>query len=204
MSGKKKEVALDPTDALLKFREKRKWQIAFRRYVLERNASSYYAPFFGLDIELIRKWFENQFQEDATWDSFGKNWQFDHIVPVNAFDFSNPAELKLCWHFTNIRVMHYKSQSEKEYGTSLTTAKSYFEALAKTSSLSICIAMVSKIEQLIREEQINTDKTSLFIKEHEAYLLQIENYSSFEFELLNSGNSIETIEKEIAFQKKYQ
>jgi hypothetical protein len=100
--------------------------------------------------------------------------------------------------------MHYKSQSEKEYGTCLTTAKNYFEALAKTSSLRICNAMVSKIEQLISEEQLSTEKTLMFIKEHEAYLLRIENYSSFEFELLNSGNSIETIEKEIAFQKKYQ
>jgi hypothetical protein len=49
---RKRWTAKTEVDAsLLQFREKRKWQIALRRYILERNKSTYYAPFFGLSIE---------------------------------------------------------------------------------------------------------------------------------------------------------
>ena len=51
------------TDSLIRFREKRKWQLSYRRYVLEKAPSEAYAPYFGLDIETLRQWFEAQFTE---------------------------------------------------------------------------------------------------------------------------------------------
>src|ERR1700733_6249523 len=92
------------TDSLLKFREKRKWQIALRRYVLEQNKSSYYAPFFGIDSGNFRKWIELQFEKDMNWENFSLIWQFDHIIPVNYFDFTNKNDLRLCWNFINIKA----------------------------------------------------------------------------------------------------
>ena len=35
--------------------EKRKWQLAFRRYVLEGTPSEAYAPYFGIDRVQLRK-----------------------------------------------------------------------------------------------------------------------------------------------------
>ena len=43
------------TPELLAAREKRKWQIALRRYVLDGNPSTRYAPYFGLDIKTLRR-----------------------------------------------------------------------------------------------------------------------------------------------------
>ena len=60
------------TPDILKSREKRKWQIAFRRYVLEKNQCPSYAPYFGLDIQKIREWFEIQFEKGVKWEDFGK------------------------------------------------------------------------------------------------------------------------------------
>ena len=82
MKRKKWSTQTEITPILVKSREKRKWQIAFRRYVLERNPSVFYAPYFGLDIDTLRKWLESQFMEGIDWDGFGKDWQFEHIIPV--------------------------------------------------------------------------------------------------------------------------
>ena len=104
MARKKWVPQSEITPALLKFREKRKWQIALRRYVLEKQACVLYAPYFGLDIISIRKWFEMQSPVGLGWDDFAKNWQFEHIVSVAYFDFGLAELLTLCWTFTNIRV----------------------------------------------------------------------------------------------------
>jgi hypothetical protein len=103
MPRKKWTPQTEVTESLIRFREKRKWQLGYRRYVLERSPSESYAPYFGLDIETLRKWFELQFTDELTWDNFGKAWQFDHIIPATYFDYSNENDLQLCWSFINIR-----------------------------------------------------------------------------------------------------
>ena len=104
MSRKKWTARTEVTDAVLRFREKRKWQIALRRYVLEQKWSASYAPYFGIDIQRFREWIALQFEGGQSWDNFSDGWQFDHVVPVAYFDFGSEAELRLCWNFTNIRV----------------------------------------------------------------------------------------------------
>ncbi|MFI5132361.1 MAG: hypothetical protein ACHQFX_20330, partial [Chitinophagales bacterium] len=85
MSRKRWTPQKEVTPALLKFREKRKWQISLRRYVIDKSPCPLYAPYFGLDIENLRKWFEMQFSDNIAWGDFGKKWQFDHIIPVTYF-----------------------------------------------------------------------------------------------------------------------
>src|SRR4030095_7188418 len=91
----------ESSPSLEKFREKKKWQINLRRYVINKSPCPQYAPYFGLDISNLRKWFELQFSPEMSWDNFGKAWQFEHIIPAAYFDFSNDEELKLCWSFIN-------------------------------------------------------------------------------------------------------
>src|ERR1035437_6748709 len=183
MTRKRWSAKTEVTPALLKFREKRKWQIALRRYVLEKNICVLYAPYFGLDIENLRKWFEAQFEKGIGWGDFAKNWQFDHIIPVTYFDSSNEAELKLCWNFTNIRVEQFQRNKDRGNRLDVLAAKRYFEELY---------------------EMINSEKQQAFIIENRPYLDLIENYSAFEFELINSGRNISEVKKEIAFLKKFE
>lgn len=86
------------------FKEKRKWQIALRRYILQGYGSYIYAPYFGIDAPNFRKWIEIQLDETFSWESFPSKWQFDHIIPIVYFDLNDQEDLKLCWNFTNIHV----------------------------------------------------------------------------------------------------
>ena len=199
MPRKKWTPQIDITDSLLKFREKRKWQLALRRYVLDKNPSYAYAFYFGLGIEEFRKWIEIQFTEGLRWENFGSAWQFDHIVPVAYFDFSNEQDLLLCWNFINIRVEGI--QADKNLGNRIDAlaAKPYFEALHNKTGYSFCLKMISKISSIEGSNILNNQVIEDFIIQNKAHLEMIASLSKEEFSRLSMGISIKDIllEREI-------
>ena len=202
MARKKWEPQTEITPALLMFREKRKWQINLRRYVIEKSPCPYYAPYFGLDIENIRKWFESQFTSSLNWENFAKAWQFNHIIPVIYFDHSLDEELRLCWNFTNLRVEPFELTRDRGNRLDVLGARSYFDELYLKTGYPITKALSDKIARIESSEFISSTPQQNFLAGHKEYLEQIQNYSAFEFELLNHGRSLEEVEKEIAFLKK--
>lgn len=203
MARKKRESPTVLTPSLIKFREKRKWQIALRRYVLERNICFDYAPYFGLDIENMRRWFEYQFKNGVGWDDFADKWQFDHIIPVTYFDFSNEEELKMCWNFTNINVELFGLNKERGNRLDVLAAKRYFKELYETTGYPMCQKLLHKIDQIELFDFISTEGQQDFIKENMDYLKTIENYTAFEFELINRGRDINQVKMELEFLKKF-
>ena len=96
-----------------------------------------YAPYFGLDIETLRKWFETQFVPGLGWEDFGKKWQFDHIIPVSHFDFANEGDLRLCWNFTNLRVKRIEEKKDRGERQDLLAARRYFQKLLENTQYEI-------------------------------------------------------------------
>lgn len=199
--ARKRYTKQEDTPELLKFREKRKWQIALRRYVLEKSPCAAYAPYFGLDIENMRRWFEYQFKDGASWENFGEKWQFEHVIPVTFFDFALEEELRICWNFVNIRVEFIDVNKEKGARPDLLVARNFFKDLLDKTQYPVCRDLLKKIDLIEQTETVNTGAQGAFIKEHFDYLLLLEGYSSFEFEMLNSGRSIEEVRRESEFNK---
>lgn len=199
---KRWEPKTEITPELLKFREKRKWQINLRRYVIEKSPCPTYAPYFGLDIENIRKWFEYQFNNGLGWENFAVSWQFDHIIPVTYFDHSIDAELRLCWNFTNLRIEPFQLNKNRGNRLDVLGARLYFDELYLKSGYSVAKALKEKISRIELSEFISTEPQQKFLFENKEYLTHIENYSVFEFELLNHGRSPEEVKREISFFKK--
>ena len=170
MGRKKWEVNTEITPDLLKFREKRKWQINLRRYVLEKSPCPTYAPYFGLDIENIRKWFEYQFTEDLGWDNFAKKWQFDHIIPVTYFDHSVEEEVRLCWNFTNLRVEPFQLNKARGNRLDVLGARLYFEELYLQNRLSDNEGSKRQISSIEISEFISSEPQQKFLAEIKEYL----------------------------------
>jgi len=202
MARKKWEAKTDITRSLMVFRAKRKWQIALRRYVLNGHPSVYYAPFFALDIRTLRSWFENQFESSMCWANFGEEWQFDHVIPVAYFDFDDEDDMKLCWNFTNLRVEPIDLKGNRGQRVDVIASKAYFKELYGRTNYLPCLRLLEKIDRIELSELNNSQKQFEFIVQHRGYLEMIEDYSSFEFELLNRGRTVEDVNKEIAFLKK--
>jgi hypothetical protein len=191
----------DSTPELERTREKRRWQIALRRYVLEGNVSSFYAPYFGLDIKNLRKWFEYQFKDGIGWDDFASKWQFDHIIPVNYFEFTDELDLRLCWNFTNIRVEFNNRNREGGNRIDVLGAKRYFQELYNATQYKPCLQLLNKIDEIEVSELSSSQAQLDFVRQHREILEHVESYTAFEFELLNRGRSMEEVKKEIVFLK---
>ena len=202
MAGPKRAVDENPSESLLKFREKRKWQIALRRYVMENHPSVMYASYFALDSKRIREWFEMQFYGGMTWENFGSRWQFDHVIPVVYFDFKSKEELKLCWNFTNLRIEPVHLNKNRGHRVDVLAARNYFSDLYEKTHYLPCKLLLEKIDRIEISELLTTDQQADFLRRHKDYLELIEGYTEFEFEMLNRGRSVEEINQELELLKK--
>lgn len=203
MERKKWTPKIEITETLLKFREKRKWQLALRRYVIEKNASAGYAFYFGLGIEQFRKWIEIQFTGELNWGNFGSAWQLDHIVPVAYFDSTNEEDLILCWNFVNIRVEKVELNKNRGNRIDIIAAKPYFEALYKKTQFPLCFKMVAKIGQIEVSNILSEPAIEDFILENKEVLSIISSLSKNEFNRLNMGISLDNILLEREIIKKF-
>lgn len=203
MERKKWTPKTDITEEDLKFREKRKWQLAFRRYVIEKKLSPGYAPYFGLSISKFRDWIEIQFTPGLTWDNFGSAWQFDHLIPLAYFNFSNEHDLFLCWNFLNIRVQSIDLVGADKKAVDLIAVKPYYELLYTKTGYSLCKRMIDKIAEV---EALNTKGDSdieEFINSNKEDLELLTTLTTEEFNNLNQGISLADIITERDILKRF-
>ena len=130
----------------------------------------------------IRKWFEYQFTKNLDWSNFAKNWQFDHIIPVTYFDHSVEEELRLCWNFTNLRVEPLEFNKDRGNRLDVLGARSYFNELYLKTGYPVAKALKDKIDRIeLSRIFLIRFRSKDFIVEHKDYLVQIEDYSIYEF-----------------------
>lgn len=190
-------------DHVLQLREKRKWQIALRRYILEGNKSRAYAPYFGLPFENMRNWIEIQFGENLNWENFSTLWQFEHVLPVSYFDFTNEADLRLCWNFVNIRVESIDKRNETVVRTDVLRAKHYFGSLYQQTNYWVCQQMLEKIERIENTPIPKVAILESFLAENKALLVAAKDFTAEDFERLNTGMAFQSLVYEKEFLKKY-
>ncbi len=203
MARKKWTAQEEVTDELLKFRKKRKWQQALRRYVLEKKAAANYAPYFGIDVNGFRQWFELQFIDGLNWDNFAKAWQFDHIVPVIYFDFNVEEDLKLCWNFINIRVEKVELNKNRGNRIDVMAVKPYFQDLYNKTNYSYCLKMLEKLTLIEVANIVSNPAIENFIIKNKEHFQIISTLDIEEFEKFNQGVPIKDILLEREILKKY-
>lgn len=68
----------------------------------------------GCSIEQLKLHLEQQFKTGMSWDNYGMyGWHIDHIKPCSSFDLTNPAEQKICFHYTNLQPLWAKENLSK-------------------------------------------------------------------------------------------
>lgn len=58
----------------------------------------------GCTIEELKNHLKSQFDNKMNWQNYG-SWHVDHIIPVTAFNLSDPEQQKECFHFTNLQPL---------------------------------------------------------------------------------------------------
>ncbi len=193
MNRKKWTPNTNVTDSLLKSRDKKKWQLALRRYIVERNLCTAYAPFFGIDIENFRKWIETQFITGLTWDNFGLKWQFAHVIPLNFFDFNDNVDMKICWNFLNIKIIELDGQDGLKNTGDLILARNYFLKIQQDTGILFCRQILSKIKNIEDAAPLPSNKMLDFISLNKATLEIFIGFSQDEFVSVNKGETLENV-----------
>jgi hypothetical protein len=191
---------MEPTEL---FRQKRKWQLALRRYVIEGKPCPDYARYFGLPVYLFREWIEMQFDKQTNWENFGGLWQFDHIIPVAYFDFENEHDLLLCWNFCNVRVEKLTSNRNRGNRVDVLACKAYFESIYHKTGYFICKEMLEKIESIEVSQIASNDELEAFISKHHKTLLDLKEFTQGDFERVNWGVSVADVIAENKLLAKY-
>jgi len=203
MQRKKWTAKTEVTDELLLFREKRKWQLALRRYIIEKKPSHTYTPYFGLDINSYRKWIELQFTPGLNWENFASKWQFDHIVPVAYFDFNVEEDLKLCWNFINMRVEKLELNKNRGNRVDVMAVKSYFLDLYNKTGHVYCSRMLEKLKQIELSAIGNNHAIEDFINRNKKYIDTLATLNEDEYASLNQGKPVKDILLEREILKKF-
>ncbi len=184
---------------LWRAKEKRKWQIALRRYVFKENKAFVYAPYFGIGVDAFRRWISLQFSDGLQWENFSSKWQFGHVLPMSYFDFTNEEDLRLCWNFVNVRVepldkLHDASCGFK--GGDLLKARLYFRELYAQSESELVLRFLTKIESIeaafLASRPASTG-LGAFLLEEASCLRQIAGFDAAAFLKLNEGVLLEEI-----------
>lgn len=66
----------------------------------------------GCDDVFFKQYIESKFKKGMTWDNHGK-WHVDHIIPCSKFDLTDPAQQKMCNHYSNLQPLWAKDNLKK-------------------------------------------------------------------------------------------
>lgn len=68
----------------------------------------------GCSGQFLKNYLEAKFVNGMTWDNYGfYGWHMDHIRPIASFDLNNEAEVKECFHYTNLQPLWAKDNLSK-------------------------------------------------------------------------------------------
>lgn len=67
----------------------------------------------GCTLEEYRKYLEQRFTPEMSWDNHGNYWHIDHIFPLSKFNLDNPEEFLLACNYTNTQPLEAKENITK-------------------------------------------------------------------------------------------
>jgi hypothetical protein len=82
------------------------------KYHKGKNSSTI-RSLIGCTRDQLKRHLERKFKRGMTWDNYGSFWHIDHIIPCSAFDHTNLAQVKMCWHWTNLRPLEASANCSK-------------------------------------------------------------------------------------------
>jgi hypothetical protein len=70
----------------------------------------------GCTIDFFKKYLENQFLPEMSWDNHGIIWEIDHIKPCSIFDLTYIQQQQECFHYTNLQPLFKTTKIAESFG----------------------------------------------------------------------------------------
>jgi hypothetical protein len=76
------------------------------REVLTRGGKSTHTlTLLGCTVPELMVHLQKQFKPGMAWNNYGTGWHIDHRVPCAAFNLLDPAQQRMCFHYTNLQPL---------------------------------------------------------------------------------------------------
>ena len=69
--------------------------------------------YVGMEIPLVLKWLESQFDDKMSWENQCSYWDIDHVKPCASFDLTDEKQVFQCFHWTNIQPLEKRENYSK-------------------------------------------------------------------------------------------
>jgi len=73
----------------------------------KNNKTNKTIKYIGCEISFFKSWIYNQFQENMSWENYGK-WHLDHVKPCSSYDLKNEIDIKECFNWKNYQPLWAK------------------------------------------------------------------------------------------------
>jgi hypothetical protein len=101
----------DPTLRLISNQRTRVY-FALKRKDINKKSST--LSLVGCSIFQLKNHLAGKFREGMTWENHGKfGWHVDHIKPLASFDFSDPKQIEVAFHFSNLQPLWWYENLRK-------------------------------------------------------------------------------------------
>ena len=77
-----------------------------------RHGRGIIRPIVGCSHTVFLQWLESQFSPGMTWENYGE-WQVDHVMPCSAYELHQAAEVRRCFHYSNLQPLWAKENRAK-------------------------------------------------------------------------------------------
>jgi hypothetical protein len=93
-----------------------------RTYIYQRvgkkntTGQSRFRQIVGCSIAEFCQWLENHFEPWMGFHNYGTGpncWEIDHTEPCDSFDLTDPEQVKVCFHFSNMKPMRSTDNRSK-------------------------------------------------------------------------------------------
>jgi hypothetical protein len=81
----------------------------------EKKNNKRWTEFVNYTVEKLMKHLEKQFTLEMNWNNYGSYWVVDHIIPRNAFKYTQPNDIdfQICWSLNNLRPLSEEENFKK-------------------------------------------------------------------------------------------
>ena len=86
-----------------------------RQVLKEKKMNRKWEKLVGYTLQDLIKYLENEFNENMSWDNWGKCWEIDHKIPKSWFNYKNSEnpEFKKCWALENLQPLEKNKNRTK-------------------------------------------------------------------------------------------
>ena len=106
-SYKKQRKATDPSYRFIT-------NIRGRIYSSLKSKQKTTIEYLGCDAQHMSSWLSYNFTEKFTFETYGKDWHIDHVIPISNFDLQKESEQLLAFNWKNTSVLSAKENLSKQ------------------------------------------------------------------------------------------